>query len=206
MILPGTYHDRSLKLGVGIKLTSAIRTISPASAYLGPRFSAQVVPVLKMNKNILTVAKELSSAVYNHPDSDLAKHCAAIVRESHENTSEERGERLIVCTSLVESGHSGVNGNIPAIIRVFKLDTEEKRIAWLDRLVQSYATLCILESYVLSTPQVRSTILRSIPSFRTREWCRFRMSPSKHCRPIRPEDPRTSRIRHTRLRWTACSY
>ncbi|KAJ7650717.1 IucC family-domain-containing protein [Roridomyces roridus] len=136
VIVPDAYHELSLKLGVGIKLTSAVRTISPASAYLGPRFSAQVVPALTMDRNIVTVARELASVVHSHPDGEIAKHCAAIIREAYENTSEERGERLIVCTSLVESGHAGEGGHIPAVIRVFELDTEEKRIAWLDKFIK----------------------------------------------------------------------
>ncbi|KAI0321791.1 IucC family-domain-containing protein [Amylostereum chailletii] len=138
VILPGTLTNTSLKLGVGIKLTSAVRTISPASAYLGPRFSSQVVPALTMDPKILTVAKELASAVHNHSDGEIAKHCAAIIRECHENDSEARGERLIVCTSLVESGHEGVPAGVPSIIRVFGLDTEAKRLQWLDDFVRVF--------------------------------------------------------------------
>jgi siderophore synthetase component len=135
MILPMALNDTSLKLGVGIKLTSAVRTISPASAYLGPRFSSQVVPALTMDHAILTVAKELASVVYLHPDGEIAKHCAAIVRECHENASEARNERLIVCTSLVEHGHDGSEPGVPSVIRVFGLDTEEKRLEWFETYV-----------------------------------------------------------------------
>ncbi|KAJ7056635.1 IucC family-domain-containing protein [Mycena amicta] len=138
VIVPNAYHELSLKLGVGIKLTSAVRTISPPSAYLGPRFSAQVVPALTMDRNIITVARELASVVHAHPDPDVAKHCAAIVREAYENTSEERGERLIVCTSLVEKGHAGEGGDEYAVIRVFELDTEEKRVEWFDKFVKIF--------------------------------------------------------------------
>ncbi|KAJ7352412.1 IucC family-domain-containing protein [Mycena albidolilacea] len=138
VIVPNAYHELSLKLGVGIKLTSAVRTISPASAYLGPRFSSQVVPALTMDRNIVTVARELASVVHTHPDGEIAKHCSAIIREAYENTSEERGERLIVCTSLVESGHAGEGGHLPAVIRVFELDTEEKRLNWLDKFVKLF--------------------------------------------------------------------
>jgi len=56
VIIPDAYQGLHLKLGVGVKLTSAVRTISPESAYLGPCFSSQVVPVLTMDRNILTVA------------------------------------------------------------------------------------------------------------------------------------------------------
>ncbi|KAJ7164010.1 IucC family-domain-containing protein [Mycena crocata] len=138
VVVPNAYHELSLKLGVGIKLTSAVRTISPASAYLGPRFSAQVVPALTMDRNIITVARELASVVHTHPEGEIAKHCAAIIREAHENTSEERGERLIVCTSLVEKGHAGEGGHLYAVIRVFELDTEEKRVAWFDKFVKLF--------------------------------------------------------------------
>ena len=132
MILPEILPTTHLKLGVGIKLTSAVRTISPASAYLGPRFSAQVVPALHFDPSLLTVARELASISHVEPDSDIAKHCGVIVRECHENGSEARGERLIVCTSLVEHGHAGTDGVTPSIVRVFALDTEDKRIGWLD--------------------------------------------------------------------------
>ncbi|KAF7312080.1 hypothetical protein MIND_00220300 [Mycena indigotica] len=138
VVVPNAYHELSLKLGVGIKLTSAVRTISPPSAYLGPRFSAQVVPALTMDRNIVTVARELASVVHAHPNPDVAKHCAAIVREAHENTSEEHGERLIVCTSLVEKGHAGEGGHEYTVIRVFGLDTEAKRVDWLDKFVKLF--------------------------------------------------------------------
>ena len=132
MIVPDVYRELSLKLDVGLKLTSAVRTISPASAYLGPRFSKHIIPVISMDPKILTVVKELASVVHANPDGEVAKHCAAIIREAHENTSEERGERSIVCTALVETGHSGEGGHIPPVIRIFDLDTEEKRVDWLN--------------------------------------------------------------------------
>lgn len=137
VILPGTLKETSLKLGVGIKLTSAVRTISPASAFLGPRFSSAVVPHLTYDRNILTVARELASVVHVNEDGEVAKHCAAIVRECWENLSEEardgKGrERYIVCTSLVESGHEDGEEGMPTVVRVFGLDTEDKRLRWLD--------------------------------------------------------------------------
>lgn len=138
VIVPGVLRDVSLKLGVGIKLTSAVRTISPQSAYFGPRFSSKVVPILELDPEVVTVAKELASVVYDHSDGEIAKHCAAIIRECYENTSEEREERLIVCTSLVESGHAGEGGDIPPVIRVFGLDTEGQRVEWLDKFVSMF--------------------------------------------------------------------
>ncbi len=133
MIIPNGFDGLHLKLALGIKLTSAVRTISPESAYFGPRFSAQVVPALRMDHNIVTVAKELASIVHSNSDGEIAKHCGAIIRECHEDSSEERGERLIVCTALVESGHAGTDGHTPSVVRIFELNTRRKRLEWLER-------------------------------------------------------------------------
>ena len=133
VIVPNVYRGLHLKLAIGVKLTSAVRTISPESAYLGPRFSSQVIDALTMDSDIVTVARELASIVHNNPNGEIAKHCAALVRECHEATSEDRNERLIVCTSLVESGHAGKDGHLPSVVRVFNLDTQEKRLKWLEK-------------------------------------------------------------------------
>jgi len=138
IVLPDVLPTTQLKLAVGIKLTSAVRTISPASVYLGPRFSAQVVPALHFDRTLLTVARELASVGHIDPDGEIAKHCGAIVRECYENGSETRGERHIVCTSLVERGHAGTDGVTPAVVRVFGLDTEDKRMRWLDDFVRIF--------------------------------------------------------------------
>ena len=102
------------------------------ATYHAPRFSAQVVPVLHSDRSLLTVARELTSVSHVNPDSEIAKHCGAYVRECYENGSEASGERFIVCTGLVEHGHAGTDGVTPSIVRVFALDTEDKRIKWLD--------------------------------------------------------------------------
>jgi hypothetical protein len=100
---------------------------------LGPRFSAQIVPALHFDRSLLAVARELASVGHVDPDNEIAKHCGVIVRECYENGSEARaGERLIVCTSLVERGHAGTDGLTPSVVRAFGLDTEDKRIMWLD--------------------------------------------------------------------------
>ena len=89
--------------------------------------------MLSLDPNIATVAKELASVVHVHPDGDIAKHCSAIIRENHEIASEERGERLIVCAALTGYGHRGEGGDVPAVVRIFQLDTEEKRSQWLSK-------------------------------------------------------------------------
>lgn len=136
LIVPDVYHDLSLKLAVGIKLTSATRTVSPASAYFGPRFSRNIVPLLALNPRIVTIAKELASVIHIDPDGEVAKHCAAIIREAHENTCREKGEQMIVCLGLIQWGHSGSGDSVPAVVRVFGLDSEERRLQWLSKFVR----------------------------------------------------------------------
>jgi len=88
--------------------------------------------MLSIDPNVLIVANELASVVHTHPNRDIAGQCAAIIREYHEDRLSEEGERAIVCTALVESGHEGTNPGVPTAVRVFGLDTEEKRMKWLD--------------------------------------------------------------------------
>jgi len=77
-VLPEILPTTQLKLAVGIKLTSAVRTISPASMYLGPRFSAQVVPALHFDRSLLTVVRELASVGHVEPGGEIAKHCGRL--------------------------------------------------------------------------------------------------------------------------------
>lgn len=126
-------RDKQLKLAFGVRLTSAVRTISPASAFLGPRFSSQVVPNLTYDRQLMIVQKELASVSSVHPDGEIAKHLGCIIRECYENTCEvEHNERAIVCTALVETGFGG-SDETPLVTIAFDLHDEEKRIAWLDR-------------------------------------------------------------------------
>ncbi|KAJ6523991.1 IucC family-domain-containing protein [Mycena capillaripes] len=137
-LVPTAFREFSLKVGLGIKLIGDVRTISPVAAHFVPRFSAQVVPALAMDRRIVMVAKELASVVHTHPDDEVAGHCTAIIREAYDSTSEERGERLIVSSSLSERGHAGEGGHLPSVIRVFELDTEAKRLEWFDRYVRLF--------------------------------------------------------------------
>jgi hypothetical protein len=113
VVIPEGFPGLQLKLALGVKLTGGIRTIPQEAVYFNPRFSMKVLPSLTINHKIVTIAKELASAIHSTPDSEIAKHCAVLVREYHEDGSEERGERLIVCTSLVESGHAGTDAGPP---------------------------------------------------------------------------------------------
>ncbi|KAH9975944.1 hypothetical protein BGW80DRAFT_1457476 [Lactifluus volemus] len=118
---------------------------------------------LHFDRSLLTVALELASVVHVMPDSDTACHCSAIMRECHENGSEARGERLIVCTTLVERGHAGTDGITPSVVRAFGLNTEDKRIKWLDDFVRLFFAAFlppILEDGVAFEAHPQNTIAR----------------------------------------------
>lgn len=120
----------SLKVSVGVKISSALRTISHYTADFGPRFSEDVIPKLTINSNLLTIEREPASAVYRGVEPDLAKHFTAILRECFQPNS---GENVIVCAALLESGHAGSSKGVSAIEHAFGLDTAEKKAEFLDR-------------------------------------------------------------------------
>lgn len=120
----------SLKLSVGVKISSALRTISHYTADFGPRFSEIVVPKLSIDPKLLTIECEPASAVYRGVDPDLAKHFTAILRDYFQPRN---GENVIVCAALLESGHTGSQKGVSAVENTFGLDTNEKKAEFLDQ-------------------------------------------------------------------------
>ncbi|KAG2182392.1 hypothetical protein INT43_007322 [Umbelopsis isabellina] len=135
VVVPEIFRDLSLKLCVGMKVSSAMRTITPFTTYFGPRFSEHVVPRLTINKQILQIERELASACYKHDDFDVAKHCSCVVRDSFESRNEANGETVVVCAALVEKCQTP-DSNVSLVENVWGLDTEEKKIKFLDRYIK----------------------------------------------------------------------
>jgi hypothetical protein len=127
-LLPG----KALKLSVGVKISSALRTISHYTANFGPRFSAEVIPMLTFDRSILHVETECSSAIYKGHSASLSKHLTAIIRDSY---IPMEGENIIICAALLERGHANTPPGVSAVEWAFQLDTEDKRIKFLDRCV-----------------------------------------------------------------------
>ncbi|KAF8640269.1 hypothetical protein AX16_010164 [Volvariella volvacea WC 439] len=123
----------ALKLAVGVKISSALRTISHFTATFGPRFSAEVVPKLHINPEILKVELEPHSAVYRNVPPDVAKHFSVVLREEYQPKPDEG---VVVCAALLEMDHAGAPKGVSAVEYVFGLDTKEKRIAFLDRYIR----------------------------------------------------------------------
>lgn len=132
VVVGDALREFSLKLCLGMKVTSALRTITPFTTYFGPGFSKNVVPKLTVNHSILQIERELASTCYVHPDFNVAKHCSCVIREAFENTSVDRGEKVIVCAALVEKCQSP-DSKISLVEHVWALDSEAKKVEFLDR-------------------------------------------------------------------------
>lgn len=93
-----------LKLALNVQTTSALRTISPQSVVNGPRLSALFEAIAPPELHVIA---ELASAGSAHPDPEIAKHLACIVRADPERTFP--GDRFVVCAALVEQDDRDVH-------------------------------------------------------------------------------------------------
>ncbi|KAF8899908.1 IucC family-domain-containing protein [Gymnopilus junonius] len=123
----------ALKLAVGVKISSSLRTISHFTANFGPRFSADIVPKLAINSEILSIELETSSAVYRTQETELAKHFTAVIRDEYKVPD---GQALIVCAALLETDHANTPRGVAAVQYIFELDTEEKCARFLDTYIR----------------------------------------------------------------------
>lgn len=127
-ILPGL----SVKLCLGVKISSALRTVTPFTTYFGPGFSYDVVPKLTYDRDILTVERELGTVSYTHEDSDISKHCSSVIREAVEYSPEYKDDLFVPCGALVEKIQRP-DTDETLLTRVWNLDTQEKRVDFLTR-------------------------------------------------------------------------
>ena len=122
--------DIALKLSVGIRVSSALRTISHFTANFGPRFSRDVVPKLAIDPSILSIEQEVASAVCARDaegvdvDPDIAKHFTVVIRKLY---IPDKSEAIIICAALLETGHAGLPAGIPIVQHIMGLDSQEKR-------------------------------------------------------------------------------
>lgn len=114
-----------------MKISSALRTISHFTVYAGPLFGRDVVPHLAINRKILVVENEVASAIYRHDEPEIAKHCAAIIRETY--TGEEQREAVVVAAALAETAHGETGDEVPAVVTALGLDTANKKLRFLER-------------------------------------------------------------------------
>ncbi|KAK7032831.1 C2 domain-containing protein [Favolaschia claudopus] len=159
MLVPAL-EDMALKVSINMKISSALRTISHYTADFGPRFSTEIVPKLKMDRNLLAVETEPASAVYDGVEPSLRKHFTAIFRDEFVPLP---GQNIIVVAALLEMGHAGVPAGVSAMEHVFGLDTKAKRIEFLDkylRLACEAFIPVILQNGVVFEAHAQNCLLR----------------------------------------------
>ncbi|PIA14897.1 hypothetical protein COEREDRAFT_45656 [Coemansia reversa NRRL 1564] len=130
----------AIKLPLGIKVSSALRTITPWSTFVGPRIT-QVIPQILHRAPVegaLLIAGEPASAVSTNPDFDIAKYLSCIVREDPEHICRPRGERVIVAAALTNYTDKGES----AVIKQWSLGSQTQRRDFLksytDKLLDAF--------------------------------------------------------------------
>lgn len=114
----------AFKLAFGIKVSSALRTVTPWTTHTGPEF----IPIFKklcINKEILKISNAVATATVTEQNYDIAKHLSCIIREDFNDLN----EKVIICAALTERDENGMS----VVEKVWKLDTEEKRIKFFRR-------------------------------------------------------------------------
>ena len=118
-----------MKLSIGVKISSALRTITHFSTNFGPRFS-EIIPRLTFDRELLTIEREPASVVYRSADPDVSKHLAVILRAEYQPRP---NETVIMCAALLEMDHLGSPPGVAAIQHILQLDSQAKRIQFLDQ-------------------------------------------------------------------------
>ncbi|KAJ1677464.1 hypothetical protein EV182_006119 [Spiromyces aspiralis] len=92
-----------------MKVSSALRTITPWSTYIGPRVTVVRQDILSKSPypDALVIAGELASVISRNKDFDIAKHLSAIVREDAESLVKSRNEKTLLCAALTERDATG---------------------------------------------------------------------------------------------------
>ncbi|KAJ2744172.1 hypothetical protein GGI20_003173 [Coemansia sp. BCRC 34301] len=118
-----------LKLPLGLKTSSALRTISPWSAFVGPRVTEAIPAILCSApvEDALLIAGEPASAVSVDPDYDIAKYLSCVIRNDPEYICRPRGERVVMAAALTNTSEDGTT----TVISQWGLNTVEKRRSFL---------------------------------------------------------------------------
>lgn len=135
------YDKYSIKLPIGIKLTSTLRTITPWTAYLGPRIN-QALDAVIADKKALIALREPASICSANPDFDIAKHLACIVRDDAEAQALP-DERVVLCLALTESlpsATSPTGRTLPFMHNIWgnRLATLQGRLDFLKEYATAY--------------------------------------------------------------------
>ena len=116
-------HD--LKLALACNISSALRTITPWTALIGPEVSRILRDTMPSD---MWICNEIAAATGSGKNFDVAKHCSVLIRENLEERARAIGQNLIVSAALTESG---ADNEVCHAERVFHLHTLESKEVWL---------------------------------------------------------------------------
>lgn len=132
--IPELQFPYQIKLPLAVQITSAIRTITPWTASTSPIITKILDELEPQLPESLWLFREEAAFCGSQSDFDDAKHLSCILRDDLEPKAAANGESLIIATSLFEQqpGDSKTRAEV-----VFRLDTEEQRVAWFKSYVRS---------------------------------------------------------------------
>ncbi|KAJ1859670.1 hypothetical protein LPJ73_001741 [Coemansia sp. RSA 2703] len=121
-----------IKLPLGIKTSSALRTVSTYSAYLGPRLTKILPAMLANNQDSPLVSEEPASVILRDTNPDIAKYLACIIRRNPQSMCSNRDVAVVAAalTERLSNGRSIVCTSLPG------MDTQEARVNFLRVYVQ----------------------------------------------------------------------
>ncbi|KAG0249470.1 hypothetical protein BG011_009271 [Mortierella polycephala] len=122
--------NHAFKFPVGITVTSAMRTISPWTTFMGPRLTPILDRIIPKS-NVLKYTAEHSSVSAKNSNFNIAKHLACVIRDDFSATLREQNEAVIVCAALTERP----DGDVARIIKICNLNTQASRVEFLSIFV-----------------------------------------------------------------------
>ncbi|KAL8831248.1 MAG: hypothetical protein Q9191_000968 [Dirinaria sp. TL-2023a] len=130
---PNHNFPYDLKFALACNITSALRTITPWTALVGP----EICSILeKLMPRSMWICKEHAAVTGAQTDFDDAKHCSVLLRENLQRKADAQGESLIISAALAERG---VEGEACHAERLFELSTLEQKQHWF----REYAALIL---------------------------------------------------------------
>lgn len=138
VVLPEEFDFQwHMKLALACTVTSALRTITPWTACVGPELSNVLFDLLPENT---WICREVASITGAQDSFDEAKHISCVLRESHESRSEAMNQTMIIAAALAERPY-GTRDCYAAVM--FELMTREDKLDWLEKSVSEYVPVML---------------------------------------------------------------
>ncbi|KAK3836833.1 MAG: IucC family-domain-containing protein [Linnemannia gamsii] len=152
----------AFKLPVGIRVSSAMRTISPWTTFMGPRMIPILDRIIPKSK-VLKYAAEHSSVSARNSNFDTARHLACVIRDDFSATLREQNEAVIVSAALTECP----NGDVARVIKICNLNSQASRVEFLsifvDLALKAFLVPLIEHGFSFEAHQQNTLVRLTIP-------------------------------------------